>query len=89
MNFYERDEQRRKIFAENLSRIRYQAGYSQGQFADMLDICKSQLQRYEWGVNEPRITRVQRMADCLNVDIRQLLMTEQEWKEIEEKSHEH
>jgi transcriptional regulator with XRE-family HTH domain len=84
-----RNIRRRKILADNIGRLRYQAGYSQQQFANMLGICKSNLQRYEWNMTEPRFTVVCRMAELLEVDIRQLILPEKEWKAIEEKTHEH
>ena len=78
----EQDELRRKILADNIGRFRYQAGFSQQQFANMLGISKTRLQRYEWNQSQPRMPLVYRMAERLRIDIRQLLMSEEEWKSL-------
>lgn len=89
MNKKERDNQRRKILADNIGRLRYQAGYSQRQLSNMTGICLSTIQRYEWNRQEPRFSSVCRIADALQVDIRQLVMSEKDWKAIEGKTHGH
>ena len=89
MDVKDKDSQRRKILADNIGRLRYEAGYSQQQFANMLGIQKAQLQRYEWNKHEPKLPLVYRMADRLRVDIRQLIMTEEEWNSIGEQTHGH
>lgn len=80
----EHDKQRRKTIANNIGYYRYQAGLSQQQLANLLGVRVERVRLYEWNKYEPKITILYRMAEVLKIDIRQLLMTQKEWKEIEE-----
>lgn len=60
----------------NLKMIREEKGYSQSQLARASGVSLRSLQHYEQGtkdINKASISTVLALADCLEVDIRQIL----------------
>jgi transcriptional regulator with XRE-family HTH domain len=60
-------------FAENLHRLRRQAGISQEELGARAGIQMADISRYEGAHRDPRITTVARLADALDVRIAELL----------------
>lgn len=62
-------------FAENLRRLRNDAGISQEELGSRAGIQMADISRYESGNRDARITTVARLADALGVHIVKLLET--------------
>lgn len=63
----------RKIFAQNLARLRQEAGVCQRVAADSLDVSQALLSHYENAVREPRLDFVVRAAEYYGVSTDELL----------------
>lgn len=61
------------VFAENLRRLRRQAGISQEELGARAGIQMADISRYEGGRRDPRITTVARLATALDVPLSDLL----------------
>lgn len=61
------------MFVNNFKIARIKAGYTQMELAEKLDTDYVQLCRYESGKGYPRIDRLIKMADILNVSVDYLL----------------
>ena len=62
-------------FAENLHRLRKQAGISQEELGARAGIQMADISRYEGAHRDPRITTVARLAEALDVRMSDLLET--------------
>lgn len=62
-----------EVFAENLRRFRTEKGYTQGELADMLNINRTTLTKYETGVTEPDFERLKLICEILGVDFNTIL----------------
>jgi transcriptional regulator with XRE-family HTH domain len=60
-------------FAENLHRLRKEAGISQEELGARAGIQMADISRYEGAHRDPRITTVARLAEALEVRIAELL----------------
>lgn len=60
-------------FAENLYRLRKEAGISQEELGARAGIQMADISRYEGAHRDPRITTVARLAEALEVRIAELL----------------
>lgn len=61
------------VFAENLRRLRKQAGLSQEELGARAGIQMADISRYEGGGRDPRITTLARLAAALDVPLTELL----------------
>jgi transcriptional regulator with XRE-family HTH domain len=61
------------VFAENLRRLRQQAGLSQEELGARAGIQMADISRYEGGGRDPRVTTVARLATALEVPLTELL----------------
>lgn len=61
------------VFAENLRRLRKQAGLSQEELGARAGIQMADISRYEGGGRDPRMTTVARLATALDVSLSELL----------------
>jgi transcriptional regulator with XRE-family HTH domain len=61
------------VFAENLRRLRKQAGLSQEELGARAGIQMADISRYEGGGRDPRVTTVARLATALDVSLAELL----------------
>lgn len=59
-------------FADNLKRIRHEAGLTQFELAEHCDISYKSVQRYEQGKCEPKPHVATRMATALGITVEQL-----------------
>lgn len=66
------------MFAENLSAIRHQKGYTQQQLAERAQLSVSSIGAYEQGKRLPRLSQMQRLCQALQVSPREL---EQSWQQ--------
>jgi uncharacterized protein len=62
-------------FAENLRRLRKEAGITQEELGARAGIQMADISRYEAGGRDPRVTTVARLAAALNVPVVELLRT--------------
>ena len=60
-------------FSERIKKARIEAGYTQPQVADELNIPKSSISKYETGNLEPDLEKLASLADFYNVSIDWLL----------------
>lgn len=60
-------------FAENLRKYRKRKGMTQGELASVLHYGATAITNYEIGRNEPSLSDLVRLADCLDVSIDVLL----------------
>lgn len=63
-------------FANNLKRFRLAKGLTKEELGDRVGVSGAMVGYWEKGTNEPRMGRVQVIADILDVDIDQLLFDE-------------
>lgn len=63
----------REIFAGRLKNAREQAGYTQQQVADLTDISRSNISKYETDALEPNLETLATIAQFYNVSIDWLL----------------
>lgn len=56
------------VLGRNLRRIRLERGYSQEDFAEVLDVHRTYLGALERGERNPTLRTVERLADDLGVD---------------------
>lgn len=57
-----------------LKQLREQAGYSQERLAELMEVSKYQLQKYEKGANMLNTEKLQRAADSLSVPVQELFI---------------
>lgn len=62
-----------KKLGEQLRRIRIQKGMSQGDVAKKLGVHRSYISGIERGIRNPTVKNLERLADALSVDPRNLL----------------
>lgn len=60
-------------FAERFKRARINAGLTQQQVADALDVDRSTIAQYERGVSTPNLKNLPKNCEILNVKIEELL----------------
>lgn len=59
----------KEIFHQRLKQARINAGYTQKQIAEILEISQSKLSHYENGTNEPNIETIGKLADFYDIQI--------------------
>ena len=72
------DGWKQKMFAENLSAIRRQKGYTQRQLAELSQLSVSSIEAYEEGKRLPLFGPMQRLCQALKVSPQEL---EQNWQQ--------
>ena len=65
----------RTVLARNLKRIREERGYSQEDLAFRADLHRTYVSGVERGVRNPTIVIVQKLAEALEVEAKDLLAT--------------
>lgn len=60
-------------FAEKFKHARVNAGLTQQQVADVLDVDRSTIAQYERGVSTPNLKNLPKICAILNVEIEELL----------------
>lgn len=61
-----------KLVAWNLRRVRVRSGFSQEALAADAEVDRSYVGRLERGLENPTVNILERLADCLNVNIAEL-----------------
>ena len=61
------------VFAQNLSRIRKQRGFSQAELAEMAGLTRRIINHYETHVSQPSIEKVEAIANALKIKTSELL----------------
>lgn len=67
------DKMYKEIFAERIKNARETAGYTQQQVADLTDISRSNISKYETDALEPNLETLGALAQFYNVSIDWLL----------------
>jgi transcriptional regulator with XRE-family HTH domain len=65
-------------FPDRLARLRKQRGLTQEALADLINITKTQVYRYESGSSQPTLEVIKRLAIALSVTTDQLIFEEDE-----------
>ena len=60
-------------FADNLVRLRREKGFSQEQLADLMDVSRQAVSKWENDVSCPDVTMIPRIAQLFNVSTDELL----------------
>jgi Predicted transcriptional regulators len=60
-------------FSERLKTLRLESGYTQKQLAKLIGISYQSLQKYEKGINKPRLSRLEEIAELFDVSVSYLL----------------
>ena len=60
-------------FAENFKKARTQAGLTQQQVADVLDLDRSAIAHYEMGDSMPNARNIQKICELFNIKFDELL----------------
>ena len=68
----------RTVLAKNLKRIREERGYSQEDLAFRADLHRTYVSGVERGVRNPTIVIVQKLAEALEVEAKDLLAAKSE-----------
>lgn len=67
-----------QIVGENIKRMRKSKGLTQKQLGDLCGIDASNIGKYERGLQDPRTSTLEKIAEVLNIDIFELLGTSRE-----------
>lgn len=70
------NERVRKIFGENLRKLRQSRGYSQFKFAEIMGVTQAAISAWELGVREPELGIVFAIAKQFNVPVSSLIPIE-------------
>lgn len=62
-----------KVFSERLKELRKKRGYTQSELADILNIKRATIAKWETGMTEPRIEKLIKLACIFDVSIDYLL----------------
>ena len=62
-----------KTFGENLRLLRISSGYTQAELARLLNIDRTTLTKYETGVTEPDLVKLEKLCRILKIDYNTLL----------------
>ena len=62
-----------KAFADTIKKLRTNVGLSQSQLAKKMDVSRSAISMWELGTRLPDVAMLDRLAECLNVDIQAIL----------------
>lgn len=57
------------IFSERLKELRKKRGYTQSELADILNIKRATIAKWETGMTEPRIESLIKLADFFGVSL--------------------
>jgi transcriptional regulator with XRE-family HTH domain len=70
---------------KNIQKYRKEAGLTQRELAELLDVAVGTIQQYELGKRQPRLEMINRIAAALGIGIRRLYPDFQmeDWKETE------
>lgn len=72
------------IISENIKHLRKLRGWTQGDFADQIDIKRSLVGAYEEGRADPRLNNLMNMAKLFGLSVDQLLSTDFTGKSLEQ-----
>lgn len=65
-----------RAFGRRIRELRRARGFSQARLAEAADVTPLTISNIERGVNPPSFTRLARLADALDVEIRELFLFE-------------
>lgn len=70
---------------EQIKKYRKEAGLTQKELAEILDVATGTIQQYELGKRQPRLEMINRIAGALGIGVRRLYpdFTLEEWKQTE------
>ena len=70
---------------KNIQKYRKEAGLTQRELAELLDVAVGTIQQYELGKRQPRLEMINRIAGALGIGIRRLYpdFEMEEWKQTE------
>ena len=74
-------------FGEKLLKLRSDAGFSQDKLAEMLDVSRQSVSKWERDLSYPDITTIPKLADILGVSADELLKCRTESKETDKKEN--
>ncbi len=63
-------------FAENLKQIRKERGLSQEELADMLEVSRQTISKWELGEGYPEVEKLLRLSGCFNISLDTLMSAE-------------
>ena len=63
-------------YGTRIRELRVQRGYTQAQFAEMLDISESTVAKIECGLRDPSLGLLKAMVKCLNADLDYIMFGE-------------
>ena len=63
-------------FAENLKQVRKEKNLSQEELAELLDVSRQAVSKWEQGIGYPEVEKLLLMANRLNISLDSLLATE-------------
>lgn len=72
------DKEKNPVFAERLRTLRKKSGYSQKEFAEVINLHQVQYGRYERGDSKPYAETLTKIADALGVSTDYLLEGQEE-----------
>lgn len=65
-------------FAENLKQVRKEKNLSQEELAEILDVSRQAVSKWEQGIGYPEVEKLLLMANRLNISLDSLMATEKE-----------
>ena len=65
-------------FAENLKQVRKEKNLSQEELAEILDVSRQAVSKWEQGIGYPEVEKLLLMSNRLNISLDSLMATEKE-----------